>query len=256
MIWGTIRRIRYTEFISDFYANINEKSYHTINKSIFFSIFTLASVAIVFLMPHFKNVNTIEVQIIIIFITISVAYDGWLMYNLQYSATDIKEKLLSHTNSLKITTENQDIEQGIEPEDNSINQMMEFQKIRSLLTRSDNTDIAPKNILPYELLIKIKDESMFTDPNLNLVSLAEKLRTNRTYLSQSIKYHFHTNLSGLIKHMRVEYVLRSLSEADIEDLNMRSIAYSAGYSNMTSFYRDFSSTMGVSPKQYALENAK
>lgn len=260
MIWGTIRRMRYTEFISDFYANVEEKSYHTISRAVVFAILTLLSVCLIFLMPHFKNVNAVTIHVILIFITIFIAYDGWLIYSLRYSATNIRDSLLAKTSSteqiLDNSFENQEDEQNSESKENDVNEMIEFQKIGSIFNPANNSEIAPKNILPYELLMKIKEENMFTDPELNLVSLAEKLRTNRTYLSQSIKYHFHTNLSGLIKHMRVEFVIRALNEADVEDLNLRSIAYSAGYNNMTSFYRDFSSTMGMSPKQYALENAK
>lgn len=111
-----------------------------------------------------------------------------------------------------------------------------------------------KGMISRKDMQRIQDELMFTDPNLTLNSLADKLETNRTYLSQAIHYYFHTNLSGLIKDMRIEYVLRALDKCDPDQVNIQKIASDAGYLYMSTFYRDFNKVAGCTPKQYMQTN--
>lgn len=111
-----------------------------------------------------------------------------------------------------------------------------------------------KRMISRKDMQRIQDELMFTDPNLTLNSLADKLETNRTYLSQAIHYYFHTNLSGLIKDMRIEYVLRALDQCEPDKVNIQKIASDAGYLYMSTFYRDFNKVAGCTPKQYLQTN--
>ena len=128
------------------------------------------------------------------------------------------------------------------------------ENLQSVGTDVAQVDQAQKGMISRKDMQRIQTELMFTDPNLTLNSLANKLETNRTYLSQAIHHYFHTNLSGLIKDMRIEYVLRILDKSDPNDVNIQKIAADAGYLYMSTFYRDFNKVAGCTPKQYMQTN--
>lgn len=106
------------------------------------------------------------------------------------------------------------------------------------------------NLLPRDVVDRIRTDRMFRDPDINLNLLAEKLHTNRTYLSQAIRAYYYTNLSGYIKDLRMEFVLHRMAITPKKELVMQELAFAAGYANLASFYKDFLNVVGCTPKQY------
>ena len=104
--------------------------------------------------------------------------------------------------------------------------------------------------LPKSTVDKIRSEQLFLDPEISLNVLAEKLNTNRTYLSQAIRQYYHTNLAGFIKDLRMEYVISRISSTPLNDVVMQEVAFDAGYTNIASFYKDFMSVIGCTPRQF------
>lgn len=110
--------------------------------------------------------------------------------------------------------------------------------------KDDNGD----DILHKELQ-KIEDEKMYLDPMLSLVSLAEKLSTNRTYLSESIHKCHNQNFSDYINTLRIHHALE-LMKAGGENVNIKDVALSSGYNHLQSFYRNFALIMQMTPKTW------
>ena len=109
-----------------------------------------------------------------------------------------------------------------------------------------------QRVLPKSVVDEIRDNRMYLNPNLTLISLADELGTNRTYLSQAIHYYYNTNLSGLIKQLRVEHSIQLIEATDMQSLNFQAIARDCGYTTMSTFYRDFSSLVGCTPKTFKM----
>ncbi len=98
------------------------------------------------------------------------------------------------------------------------------------------------------LISKILEEKFYLDPMISLVSMAERLGTNRTYLSNSIHSCRGQNFSEFINRLRVNHFMDLVrSEPGI---NVKEAATRSGYSNLQSFYRNFSDIMEMTPKSW------
>ena len=100
-----------------------------------------------------------------------------------------------------------------------------------------------------KMLQRVIDEKMFLDPDISLVSLAETLHTNRTYLSGSIHSCFNRNFSDFINHLRIDYALE-LMRSSLPDVNIKEVAMQSGYNHQQSFYRNFTQIMNMTPKTW------
>lgn len=100
-----------------------------------------------------------------------------------------------------------------------------------------------------KLLQKVIDEKMFLDPTLSLISLAENLHTNRTYLSNSIHACYNQNFSDFINHLRINYAIDLIKEEG-PGANIKDIATRSGYNHLQSFYRNFTQIMEMTPKTW------
>lgn len=97
-------------------------------------------------------------------------------------------------------------------------------------------------------LCKLLDEDrLYADPQLNREMLAERLKTNRTYLSQIIKEIGHTTLSQLIRERRLRQAQNLLSSTDIA---ISTIWQEVGFSSEVAFSRAFRESLGMTPIQY------
>lgn len=104
-----------------------------------------------------------------------------------------------------------------------------------------------------ELIRKVVEGKMYLDPTVSLVSLAEKLHTNRTYLSNSIHNCRKQNFSDFINSLRVNNFMELVREEP--EINIKEAAMRSGYSNLQSFYRHFSDIMDMTPKAWISKQA-
>ena len=105
------------------------------------------------------------------------------------------------------------------------------------------------------IISRILEEKMFLDPTISLASMAERLNTNRTYLSNSIHGRYGQNFSDFINHRRIEYALELMKE-ERDGTNIKDIAVRSGYSHLQSFYRNFAQIMDMTPKMWLAGNRK
>ena len=100
-----------------------------------------------------------------------------------------------------------------------------------------------------KILQRVIDEKMFLDPTISLISLAENLHTNRTYLSNSIHACYNQNFSDFINHLRINYAIDLMKEEG-PGANIKDIATRSGYNHLQSFYRNFTQIMDMTPKTW------
>ena len=122
-------------------------------------------------------------------------------------------------------------------------------ELESIKEKPEN-DAEPVAAKPDDdrLIQKVLDENLFLDPSLSLVSLAEQLHTNRTYLSNSIHSCRNQNFSEFINALRVEYFMDIVRKEP--GINVKEAAMRSGYNNLQSFYRHFSEIMEMTPKTW------
>lgn len=98
----------------------------------------------------------------------------------------------------------------------------------------------------------IIEEKIFLDPDISLVTLAERIKTNRTYLSDAIHMTYGMSFSDYFNHLRIQYAIERMREKKRagEPILVKEIALESGYNISSSFYRAFVKEMGVTPKQW------
>lgn len=96
----------------------------------------------------------------------------------------------------------------------------------------------------------LEEERLFLDPDLSIQMLAMRLATNQKYISQAINEHSGTNFYGLLRRLRVNEARRMLLQAQ-GNVALQDVASRVGFSNRTTFHRQFKEETGLSPSEFA-----
>lgn len=98
-----------------------------------------------------------------------------------------------------------------------------------------------------QLIVRKK---VYLDPDLTIVSLAEMLGTNRTYLVKAIKKKHEMNFLDFINGHRVAAAIRLLDSERAKNLTIDGIAGLAGFNNRVTFAKIFKQSTGMSPSVF------
>ena len=109
------------------------------------------------------------------------------------------------------------------------------------------TSLAKK--LAEDLGLLMSREQLYKENNLKLETLAEKLKSNRHFVSQVINQYYKTNFFDFINENRIEEAKRLLI-SDSHELNIIEIAYAVGYNNKVTFNTVFKRFTGITPSEY------
>ncbi|NOT73532.1 MAG: AraC family transcriptional regulator [Cyclobacteriaceae bacterium] len=127
---------------------------------------------------------------------------------------------------------------------------------------TEEVDVKYKNSgLPDSLAKKLAEdlgllmsrEQLYKENNLKLETLAEKLKSNRHFVSQVINQYYKTSFFDFINANRIDEAKRLLVSGDHE-LNIIEIAYTVGYNNKVTFNTVFKRFTGITPTEYRKQN--
>lgn len=94
------------------------------------------------------------------------------------------------------------------------------------------------------------DEEVYLEQGIELVGLANRIGTNRTYLSNIIHDEYGQNFAEFINSRRIAYAIEMMKNAE-EQYPVRYIAVKCGYSSLQTFYNNFAKyTGGQTPATY------
>jgi len=101
-------------------------------------------------------------------------------------------------------------------------------------------------------LIKTRMEELirdrfFLDPDIDLITTAERIHINSKYLSEFLKYYYGETFMVFVNRKRIEYAAALISEGK---LGMPDIAERSGFVSESTFYRNFVKTMGITPSKF------
>lgn len=94
----------------------------------------------------------------------------------------------------------------------------------------------------------------FTDPEINLQKLAEELDILPHYISQVINSKLNKNFYQFINYYRVEEIKKALKDRSLDNQNIITIAFDAGFNSKSSFNSIFKQLTGMTPSQYRKKN--
>ena len=122
--------------------------------------------------------------------------------------------------------------------------------------RNDNLSELPLNKrddLKNSLLLLLKKEEVFINPELNRDKVCEMLKTNRTYLSQIINHDLNTTFFDLINDYRLAKSVEMMKNPLYQNMNLSDIAEMCGFKSLSSFSKYFRQVYGKSPTEWMEE---
>lgn len=175
----------------------------------------------------------------------------WIAHN-GFSQT----KIFKEQNSL--TTENEVI---VEPSNWNENQASAFEKGQK---KSDENkpEIKQQELITSRLDLqqfeaiktRILQQELYTDPELNLSSLAATLELKENELSRLINQCGNVNFYLFINQFRIEKFKELILSPKAQQLSIIGLASEAGFATKSTFYKVFKDIEGMTPKEY--QNSK
>lgn len=101
----------------------------------------------------------------------------------------------------------------------------------------------------HRAVLKTKEiiEESYSDSNLSLVAIAEKVRINPSYLSTLFIQSQHISLTDYLNEYRIQKAKQLL---DITNISAKEVGYQVGFHTAQNFNRVFKRYTGVTPGQY------
>ena len=107
-----------------------------------------------------------------------------------------------------------------------------------------------------KLELELNSKKVFLDEKLTLNTLAKKLKTNRSYLSETINTHYQISFSNLINKHRIKEASELLIDKNYQHYSIEGIAKTVGYRNISSFNSAFKKETGITPSYFRKSNPK
>jgi putative ABC transport system permease protein len=102
----------------------------------------------------------------------------------------------------------------------------------------------------------VKTNLYYRDPELSLVSLAEKLGLTTHELSRILNSVLKKSFNDFINEYRVADVVRRMQDPAYDHLTLMGIAYDSGFNSKSAFHRIFKERTGKSPAEYKADVKK
>lgn len=100
----------------------------------------------------------------------------------------------------------------------------------------------------------VRESKVFLDPTLTIMSLAQEIGTNRTYLQSVIKARYSCNFLEYINRCRIDYAKTLMLENHF--LPIKDAASRSGFNSLSSFQRNFMQFEKMTPTQWLKTNRK
>lgn len=98
------------------------------------------------------------------------------------------------------------------------------------------------------------NEQLFLQPSLSLGDVADKLHTNKTYISKLVNNTYNLGFPELLNTLRIDYAEQYLKNHP--DAKQTEVAKACGFLSASSFNNIFKKITGVTPKVWLVANDK
>lgn len=107
--------------------------------------------------------------------------------------------------------------------------------------------------LKDKILEKILIEKKYKEKGYSAQVLANELGTNTRYISAVVNVKFHMNYTSFVNKYRVDEAMSLLADKRYSKYTIEDISDMVGFSNRQSFYASFYRTLGITPRDYRLQ---
>lgn len=116
----------------------------------------------------------------------------------------------------------------------------------------EKSGLSPEKAKKYltDLLKLMQDEKPYTDSELTLSQLADRLGISPHNLSEILNTQLKQNFFDFINHYRVEEVKKALIDPKQQHLTLLAIGFEAGFNSKTAFNTIFKKCVKMTPSEY------
>lgn len=120
------------------------------------------------------------------------------------------------------------------------------------VSKTDNSSDTTEKDLYIKAEILMQEKQIYKQKDLTLDKMAKILDTNRTYLSKAINKFSGMSFSSYLNMYRIKEATRIISDTE-NDILMKQLSDSLGYSSVPVFSKAFLKETGLSPSKYRKE---
>ena len=232
MIYGEFRLNSYLKLVNDY-----NSSYRTGNST------------------RLRGIHVLTVLIAVLCLAISLIpiYEGqdqiWMVGTVVVAQIILVSFIVSYVIQLKFSA--MDIQEMIEGPVAPVEPVPV--RMRPVLEKVRTEPAAPSPLID-RIDSAMRNESLFLQPDLSLISLCERIGTNRTYASKAIKEAKGCNFSDYVNRYRLDYALEILKSTPKENIIIQNIATQCGCGSIQTFYRYFKLFYNETPTQWIERN--
>jgi len=104
--------------------------------------------------------------------------------------------------------------------------------------------------LQRDLLLLLRKNEIFKDPELNIEKVCEMLGTNRTYLWQVINHDMNTTFYKLVNTCRLDKATTMMKDPQHQKMPLKNIAEICGFKSLRALSVLFKQTYDKTPTEW------
>ena len=225
MIYGEFRLSTYIRLLEDYYSSTNSGNVNKLRGIHTLTILVAALCLFISIIPVYDVISEIWLigAVILIEVVLVIMIVTYVM-QIEYSAEALQSMIESDS---------------VSASSDPMSERIRLESLPSLIARID--------------AVMERDE-LYLRPELSLVTLAEYVGTNRTYVSKAIKDAKGCNFSDYVNRYRLDYAVELMKRTPREDIIVQNVAMQCGCGSIQTFYRYFKLFFKETPTQWIERN--
>ena len=222
LVWSYDAGRKYYKLLCEYYSTVENASVDDVRMLTVTGLTFIPIGTTIIAISHYQRTVVLAIVMIVV-LSIFLFVAGLFLFRIRYSAETLRRRLAEYDA----------LEKASEP-------------------RSPLSAEGTYARFLQQLEQAIMEDKIFLDPDISLVALAERIRTNRTYLSDAIHLTYGMSFSDYFNHLRIQHataLMREKKQAG-EPILVKEIALVSGFNTSSSFYRAFERETGMTPKKW------
>ena len=246
MIYGEFRLNVYTRMLEDYNASytsgksIKMRGIHVLTILVVVTGLIMSSIPISESTNHLLLVS-VAVLGQIIMVSLIVSY----VMKLEYSAEEIKE----YTDEPEVP-----VRPVVRPRPVAAGALVNASAPVAAPVMAERKEERTASTLIEKIDDAMLNDNLFLQPELSLITLCEKVGTNRTYASKAIKDAKGCNFSDYVNRFRLDYAVEMMKNTPKDEIVVQNIAMQCGCGSIQTFYRYFKLFYNETPTQWIERN--
>jgi AraC-like DNA-binding protein len=123
-----------------------------------------------------------------------------------------------------------------------------------VLSNINETQYSKKELLFNDLIDLIEIQKLYLQHDLSLATIAEKLGSNKNYISSIINDKLDKNFYQYVNDLRIQEAINIMNDTESQQYTIENISRLAGFKSKSSFNKYFKEKTGNTPSEFKKNN--